>query len=111
MAATKLRLLNALNQGKPSFATFMALKGMRSAQVIAHTGMDVSLPLVKLHHSPNLAHDVTKAVIIDREHGYINDSDMHNMVSAVSATGSSPIVRIRGTTGPLIKRALDTGAQ
>jgi hypothetical protein len=44
--------------------------------------------------------------------GNIGDSDMHDMVSAVASTGTcSPIVRVRGPTGPLIKRALDTGAQ
>lgn len=36
---------------------------------------------------------------------------MHDMVSAVRAAGASPIVRVRGPSGPLIKRALDTGAQ
>lgn len=36
---------------------------------------------------------------------------MHDMVSAVANAGRSPIVRIRGPSGPLIKRALDTGAQ
>lgn len=43
--------------------------------------------------------------------GYVGDTDMHEMVSAVVAAGASPIVRIRGPTGPLIKRALDSGAQ
>ncbi|KAI1452446.1 Pyruvate/Phosphoenolpyruvate kinase-like domain-containing protein [Annulohypoxylon moriforme] len=90
MISPKLRLLNALKKDQPTFGTFMALKGMRAAQIVAHTGLD--------------------AVIIDREHGYIGDSDMHDMVSAVASAGASPIVRIRGPTGPLIKRALDTGA-
>ncbi|KAK3697394.1 hypothetical protein LTR37_017456 [Vermiconidia calcicola] len=89
--APKLRLQNALKQQQPVFATFMALKGMRAAQVVAYTGLD--------------------AIIIDREHGNIDDSDMHDMVSAVANSGVSPIVRIRGNSGPLIKRALDTGAQ
>ncbi|KAK5170338.1 uncharacterized protein LTR77_004925 [Saxophila tyrrhenica] len=35
---------------------------------------------------------------------------MHDMVSAIASSGVSPIVRIRGTDGTLIKRALDTGA-
>jgi hypothetical protein len=43
--------------------------------------------------------------------GNIGDSDMHDMVLAVSASGASPVVRIRGISAPLIKRALDTGAQ
>lgn len=36
---------------------------------------------------------------------------MHDMVTAVVGSGISPIVRTRGPTLPLIKRALDTGAQ
>lgn len=36
---------------------------------------------------------------------------MHDMVSAVANSGVSPIVRTRGPALPLIKRALDTGAQ
>ena len=43
--------------------------------------------------------------------GNVGDSDMHDMVSAVAGAGASPIVRIRGPTLPVIKRALDTGAQ
>lgn len=34
--------MNLLGQGKPAFGTFMALKGLRSAQVVARTGLDVS---------------------------------------------------------------------
>ncbi|KAF2440808.1 Phosphoenolpyruvate/pyruvate domain-containing protein [Karstenula rhodostoma CBS 690.94] len=90
MAAANIRLKTLLQQGKPAFSTFIALKGMRTAQIVGHTGLD--------------------AVIIDREHGNIDDSDMHDMVSAVRNAGASPIVRVRGPDGPLIKRALDTGA-
>jgi 4-hydroxy-2-oxoheptanedioate aldolase len=43
--------------------------------------------------------------------GNVSDSDMHDMVSAVAGAGISPIVRVRGPTLPVIKRALDTGAQ
>jgi 4-hydroxy-2-oxoheptanedioate aldolase len=50
-------------------------------------------------------------LIIDREHGHIGDSDMHDMVSATVAAGASPVIRIRGPGADLIKRALDTGAQ
>lgn len=43
--------------------------------------------------------------------GNVSDADMHDMVSAVAGAGVSPIVRVRGPTLPVIKRALDTGAQ
>ena len=36
---------------------------------------------------------------------------MHDMVATIASTGVSPIVRIRSGEAPLIKRALDTGAQ
>jgi 4-hydroxy-2-oxoheptanedioate aldolase len=36
---------------------------------------------------------------------------MHDMVTGAASSGASPIIRVRGPTIPLIKRALDTGAQ
>lgn len=36
---------------------------------------------------------------------------MHNSVAAVSGQGVSPIIRVRGTSADILKRALDTGAQ
>jgi 4-hydroxy-2-oxoheptanedioate aldolase len=36
---------------------------------------------------------------------------MHNAVAAISALGVSPLIRIRGISPDIIKRALDTGAQ
>jgi 4-hydroxy-2-oxoheptanedioate aldolase len=50
-------------------------------------------------------------VIVDCEHGNHDDGDMHDCVNAIAAEGVSPIVRIRGQDGGLIKRALDAGAQ
>lgn len=78
-----------------------------------------------------MTNDVSlQAIIVDCEHGdgnaqttpmklglmkdttgNINDSDMHDQVSAISGSGASPIVRVRGSSMPIIKRALDTGAQ
>ncbi len=68
----------------------MALPSVRIAQIIALTGLD--------------------GIIIDCEHGHISDDSMHNSVAAISALGVSPIIRIRGPTHDIIKRALDTGA-
>lgn len=36
---------------------------------------------------------------------------MHNSVAAISSMGVSPIIRVRGFTPDILKRALDTGAQ
>ncbi|BCS24449.1 HpcH/HpaI aldolase family protein [Aspergillus puulaauensis] len=86
----RLRLLNKLRQNAFPLMTFMALPSVRIAQIIALTGLD--------------------AIIIDCEHGHISDDSMHNSVAAISALGVSPIIRIRGPTHDIIKRALDTGA-
>ncbi|MCJ1301863.1 hypothetical protein MMC08_004664 [Hypocenomyce scalaris] len=86
----KLRLMNMLKQDQAAIGTFMIFKGVRTAQIVAHTGLD--------------------AIVIDCEHGNIGDSDMHDMVTAVAGSGVSPIIRILGPSGTLIKRALDTGA-
>ncbi|KAK5120784.1 hypothetical protein LTR85_005850 [Meristemomyces frigidus] len=89
----KLRLLNLLRQGnQAAIATFMTLKSSKASQIIVNTGVDF------------------KAILIDCEHGNIGDSDMHDMVTAVAGSGVSPLIRVRGAEGPLIKRALDTGA-
>jgi hypothetical protein len=37
----KLRLLNTLKQEQTAIGTFMMLKGVRAAQIIARTGLDV----------------------------------------------------------------------
>lgn len=70
--------------------TFLGLPSARTAQVVASTGLD--------------------GVIIDCEHGHISDDAMHDAVTAISAQGVSPLVRIRMTHTDLIKRALDAGA-
>ncbi|KAF4472628.1 24-dihydroxyhept-2-ene-17-dioic acid aldolase [Fusarium albosuccineum] len=49
-------------------------------------------------------------VLIDCEHGNIDDRSMHHAIPAVASTGVSPIVRIPGTESWMIKRALDAGA-
>ncbi|KAL1306431.1 hypothetical protein AAFC00_005131 [Neodothiora populina] len=86
----RLRLLNALRNNELALMTFVAIPSVRHAQIVALTGLD--------------------GVIIDCEHGHIGDDSMHNSVSAISALGVSPIIRVRGPAPDLLKRALDTGA-
>lgn len=50
-----------------------------------------------------------KWILLDCEHGNIDDTEMHHCVAAVAATGSSPIVRIMADQHWMIKRALDAG--
>ena len=49
-------------------------------------------------------------ICIDTEHGNIDDSQMHEAVQAVAATGVSPLVRIAANEAWMVKRALDSGA-
>lgn len=43
--------------------------------------------------------------------GHIDDSEMHDMVTAISGAGISPAIRVAGDDPKSIKRALDTGTQ
>ncbi|EFW99925.1 2-dehydro-3-deoxyglucarate aldolase [Grosmannia clavigera kw1407] len=49
-------------------------------------------------------------VLIDAEHGNIDDSGMYLQVAAVSTSGVSPIVRVPASEAWMLKRALDCGA-
>lgn len=49
-------------------------------------------------------------VLIDCEHGDIDDKDMYLQVGAISSAGVSPIVRIPASEPWMMKRALDCGA-
>ncbi|KAJ6178085.1 hypothetical protein N7519_008546 [Penicillium mononematosum] len=86
----QLRLLNALRADSKPIMTFLGLPSLRTAQVVAQTGVD--------------------GIIIDCEHGHISDDSMHSPTAAIAALGVSPLVRLRMTHVDLIKRALDAGA-
>jgi len=49
-------------------------------------------------------------VLIDCEHGDIDDAAMYHSIAAVATQGASPIVRIPADQHWMIKRALDAGA-
>ncbi|CAI6094998.1 unnamed protein product [Clonostachys chloroleuca] len=86
----RLRLLNALRKGLKPVMTFLGLPSIRTAQVVAQTGLD--------------------GIITDCEHGHISDDSMHVAVTTIASRGVSPLVRISMTHADLIKRALDAGA-
>ncbi|KAM0168307.1 hypothetical protein ACHAPF_011132 [Botrytis cinerea] len=86
----RLRLLNCLRAGSRPILTFLGLPSIRTAQILASTGLD--------------------GIIIDCEHGSISDDSMHEAIVATSSQGVSPLVRVRMTHADLIKRALDAGA-
>jgi 4-hydroxy-2-oxoheptanedioate aldolase len=86
----RLRLVNALRSNARPILTFLGLPSVRTAQIVASTGLD--------------------GIIIDCEHGNISDDAMHNSVAAIAAQGVSPLVRIQTGQPDHIKRALDAGA-
>ncbi|KAG7087454.1 hypothetical protein E1B28_013420 [Marasmius oreades] len=49
-------------------------------------------------------------VLIDGEHGLINESHFYDLSNTISASGASPIIRVPAEEVWLIKRALDSGA-
>lgn len=104
----QLRLLNALRRGSKPIMTFLGLPSFRTAQIVAQTGLDVSIRF-------SIAHIIVlklgQGIIIDCEHGHISDDSMHSSTAAIAAMGVSPLVRLRMTHSDLIKRALDAGAQ
>lgn len=89
------------------FGCFSSLSSAWTARIVASCGWDVSVPS---SYGLEMRAD-SQYVIVDCEHGNHDDGDMHDCVNAIAAEGVSPIVRIRGQDGGLIKRALDAGSQ
>ncbi|KAI9710910.1 MAG: hypothetical protein M1820_002345 [Bogoriella megaspora] len=84
------RIFQALQKGGPTFGAWQMLPGRNVSRALAGTGIDW--------------------VCVDCEHGNVDDAAMHEAVSALAASGVSPIVRIPGNEGWMVKRALDSGA-
>ncbi|GFZ51566.1 hypothetical protein JCM24511_09333 [Saitozyma sp. JCM 24511] len=74
---------------KPVVGSWMQLPGANLARMIASMGFDF--------------------VLVDAEHGDIDDGEMHRLVAAIGNQGCSPIVRIPAPENFIVKRALDTG--
>ncbi|KAF9569438.1 Phosphoenolpyruvate/pyruvate domain-containing protein [Agrocybe pediades] len=81
---------DARKQGKPVLGFWMMFPGAALARTFAQLGYDF--------------------ILIDCEHGNIDDAAMHAAVGAVAAEGVSPLVRIPGPDNVHVKRALDSGA-
>ncbi|CAH0055924.1 unnamed protein product [Clonostachys solani] len=90
----KTRLRESLERAKarqgPSVGQWLEFPGYTLAKTVASLGEDW--------------------VLIDCEHGNIDDNDMYLQVGAISSSGVSPIVRIAGSESWMIKRVLDAGA-
>lgn len=84
------RLRTALNQGRTSFGAWQMIPGANVSRLLARSGVDW--------------------VLVDCEHGNLDDGAMHDAVPAIAALGVSPIVRLPDMQGWMVKRALDSGA-
>ncbi|KAI6084412.1 Phosphoenolpyruvate/pyruvate domain-containing protein [Hypoxylon rubiginosum] len=73
-----------------SIGVWQTLPGQNVSRVLARAGVDW--------------------VMVDCEHGNIDDAAMHEAVPAIASCGVSPLVRIPDMQGWMIKRALDAGA-
>ncbi|KAG6008871.1 hypothetical protein E4U21_003682 [Claviceps maximensis] len=84
------RLKAALKQGKRSMGMWQMLPGANVSRLLARSGVDW--------------------VMVDCEHGNIDDGAMHEAVPAIAALGVSPLVRLPDLQSWMVKRALDAGA-
>jgi 4-hydroxy-2-oxoheptanedioate aldolase len=85
------RLATTLASGaSPAVGVWQMLPGANVSRILARAGPDF--------------------VVVDCEHGNLDDKDMHDSVPAIAAAGSSPIVRMPDFQGWMVKRALDSGA-
>ncbi|KAI1408022.1 Pyruvate/Phosphoenolpyruvate kinase-like domain-containing protein [Hypoxylon sp. FL1857] len=84
------RLKTSFLEGKQSFGAWQMLPGANISRLLARSGVDW--------------------VLVDCEHGNIDDGAMHDAVPAIAAVGVSPLVRLPDMQGWMVKRALDSGA-
>lgn len=84
------RVYKAFQKGGTTFGGWQMLPGTNHARAIARSGVDW--------------------ICVDTEHGNINDSQMHEAVTAIAHAGVSPLVRIASNEPWMVKRALDCGA-
>ncbi|CAG8973984.1 hypothetical protein HYALB_00011562 [Hymenoscyphus albidus] len=87
---TSNRLKVVMEGGKAAFGCWQMAPGSNVSRTLARTGVDF--------------------VVVDCEHGNMDDAAMHEAVPAIAACGVSPIVRIPDNQGYMVKRALDSGA-
>ncbi|KHN93865.1 Pyruvate/Phosphoenolpyruvate kinase [Metarhizium album ARSEF 1941] len=84
------RLKTAFAQGKKSMGMWQMIPGANVSRLLARSGVDW--------------------VMVDCEHGNIDDGAMHDAVPAIAALGVTPLVRLPDIQSWMVKRALDAGA-
>ncbi|KAK3498206.1 Pyruvate/Phosphoenolpyruvate kinase-like domain-containing protein [Neurospora crassa] len=89
LAANSLKQIFT-QESRPAMGVWQMLPGANISRILARSGADW--------------------VMVDCEHGNIDDAAMHEAVPAIAALGVSPIVRIPDLQPSMVKRALDSGA-
>ncbi|KAG7447317.1 Phosphoenolpyruvate/pyruvate domain-containing protein [Guyanagaster necrorhizus] len=84
-------LRKKLSAGEPAAGAWLTLPSTAIARTIANT-KNVSW------------------VLIDGEHGLIDESHFYDLTNAIASSGASPLIRVPAEEAWLIKRALDSGA-
>ncbi|KAH9482460.1 4-hydroxy-2-oxo-heptane-1,7-dioate aldolase [Psilocybe cubensis] len=83
-------MADAQNPRRPVIGSWMMFPGANLARMVAQLGYDF--------------------ILVDCEHGNIDDAAMHASVGAIAGEGVSPLVRIPKLDVGTVKRALDCGA-
>ena len=84
------RVKQLWREGKPAFGGFLSIPSGLSAEAMAHTGLNW--------------------LCIDMQHGCIDYSDVVPMLTAISTTAVTPIVRVPWNEPSMIMKVLDAGA-
>jgi len=84
------RLKQLWREGKPAVGAFLSIPSCLSAEAMAHTGVDW--------------------LCLDMQHGCLDYSDVVPMLTAVSTTAVTPLVRVPWNEPSIIMKVLDAGA-
>jgi 4-hydroxy-2-oxoheptanedioate aldolase len=76
--------------GEQTIGAWLSLANTHTAEMMANAGFDW--------------------LCVDLQHGLVDDSDLRNMLPAISTTDTTPIVRVAFNAPDQIMRALDAGA-
>src|SRR5258706_14246884 len=84
------RVKQLWREGKPAIGGFLSIPSCLSAEAMSHTGLDW--------------------LCVDMQHGAIDYSDVVPMLTAISTTAVTPIVRVPWNEPSMIMKVLDAGA-
>ncbi|CAK7197500.1 hypothetical protein SEUCBS139899_000147 [Sporothrix eucalyptigena] len=106
---------DALVQANPLRQAFTRLRKSGTASTAEERRNQASLGMWQMLPGANVSRALARTpgidwVLVDCEHGAIDDAQMHTAVPVIAAEGASPIVRIPDFQPWMVKRALDSGA-